>query len=566
MEKMNIMQLHQTGQLSEAQVHYEDYLSRNPDDTDVLHLLAIVYLQKKQVQSALSCAKKLHKLAPANSNYLVVYANCQSLLNQDKHATKLFNRAIDLCDNPAHIYNMMGNHYYRKGCFEDAKKSYQCAQELNPTLHEARFNYILTLINTKDYDEALVTLETLVSQVNSLEYQIQLSQLYHQLGHTDKAREQYQAILSQDPTHYMTHHRLASLYLEDQDLKQAKHHYKQVIQLMPSHTETLHNLASIYLNQKQYQEALVFWHKQAEIEPDATTYYNLGICYYYLNRFDDAGIYLTQCLECDPNYTNAYLNLANLSLRSGQAKEAIGYYKLVLSKDPTCEEARYLLAALSDETEQYAKSPAIYVSRLFDQYAEYYNKHLKDMLDYQVPQHLYEIVETSGYLNQDRPFLRGLDLGVGTGLVGQLFNQYVTHKTGVDLSESMIKEAKSLGIYQDLVCADLFDYLADDNDFDIILLADVLPYIGDLSQLAELLVSRLTDRALLAFSIELLDDDTQDYALQHTARFAHNPKYIAGLFAKCLVKVSDNVRVLRRQNQQDIRGVIYLYKKIDSFS
>ena len=188
------------------------------------------------------------------------------------------------------------------------------------------------------------------------------------------------------------------------------------------------------------------------------------------------------------------------------------------------------------------------------------------MLDYQVPQHLYEIVETSGYLNQDRPFLRGLDLGVGTGLVGQLFNQYVTHKTGVDLSESMIKEAKSLGIYQDLVCADLFDYLADDNDFDIILLADVLPYIGDLSQLAELLVSRLTDRALLAFSIELLDDDTQDYALQHTARFAHNPKYIAGLFAKCLVKVSDNVRVLRRQNQQDIRGVIYLYKKIDSFS
>lgn len=557
-----MIQLHQSGQRDEARKHYEDYLSQNPKDTDILHLLTILHLQNKEVSSALSCSERLYELDSEDANYLVVYANCLSYSNQNKRAIELYEQALSKADNPSHVYNMKGNHYYRLESYQLAQDCYQLAIELNSNLHEARFNYALTLIQQKLFTEALIELEQLVSQFNLIQYRIQLAQLYHQLERIDQAKEQYHKILNIDASHAMTHHRLASIYLADNDSYLAKRHYKKVIESDPTHSETLHNLASIYLNEKKYQEALMYWHKQVESSPDATAFYNLGICYYYLNRFDDANVFLTHCLDYDPDYINAYLNLANVALRQKKPEAAVGYYKQIVSRQPDHDEAHYLLASLNGLKHEYKQSPSAYVNRLFDQYAEYYNKHLTDMLDYRVPEYLYESVESSVSLDSPNRFPVVLDLGCGTGLAGELFHAYGSRLIGVDLSSAMLKKAKSLKIYDDLVSSDVIDYLGDKKNLaDLILMADMLPYMGDLSTLVECLVNSMNDRALLVFSVELLTDSSKDYLLQKSARFAHNPSYIDRLFKSRLIKVSENKRVLRRQNDQDIYGMVYLYKK-----
>ncbi len=45
-----------------------------------------------------------------------------------------------------------------------------------------------------------------------------------------------------------------------------------------------------------------------------------------------------------------------------------------------------------------------------------------------------------------RGFERALDLGCGTGLVGEALNSFTRHLTGVDLSPRMLRKAQPKGL------------------------------------------------------------------------------------------------------------------------
>ena len=57
------------------------------------------------------------------------------------------------------------------------------------------------------------------------------------------------------------------------------------------------------------------------------------------------------------------------------------------------------------------------------------------------------------------------------------------HFLGVDISEAMINMAKKKQLYQELAVMPINDYLRDlSREFDLVVAADVLSYIGDLSE------------------------------------------------------------------------------------
>ena len=122
--------------------------------------------------------------------------------------------------------------------------------------------------------------------------------------------------------------------------------------------------------------------------------------------------------------------------------------------------------------------PADYVRTLFDDYAPRFDRALVERLGYDAPERLAASLGTLG----ERRFAHALDLGCGTGLMGAAIRSRVDRLTGFDLSQGMLKRAAARGVYARLAAGDVVARMetAPENGVDLVLAADLVPYIGAL--------------------------------------------------------------------------------------
>src|ERR1700712_4748778 len=67
------LDLHRKGRLAEAASLYREILKSNPDEAEVLHLLGVVELQRKNPHGAIEQIALALALNPANPGFLVNY-------------------------------------------------------------------------------------------------------------------------------------------------------------------------------------------------------------------------------------------------------------------------------------------------------------------------------------------------------------------------------------------------------------------------------------------------------------------------------------------------------------
>lgn len=86
------------------------------------------------------------------------------------------------------------------------------------------------------------------------------------------------------------------------------------------------------------------------------------------------------------------------------------------------------------------------LTSFYDDWADNYDKDMKQAYDYATPRRMVDLV--SEYLTTDT---RILDVGVGTGLVGELlFQRGFRDLTGIDFSAGMLRVARSKNMYRAL--------------------------------------------------------------------------------------------------------------------
>jgi predicted TPR repeat methyltransferase len=124
-----------------------------------------------------------------------------------------------------------------------------------------------------------------------------------------------------------------------------------------------------------------------------------------------------------------------------------------------------------------------------------------------------------------RSFASALDLGCGTGLMGEALRGRVDHLVGVDLSAAMIAKARERRVYDELTVSDAAALMGERQGiFDLIVAADSLVYVGDLAPLFAAVGTALTGDGLFAFSVETCKGD--GFELEPTMRFAHSRSYV----------------------------------------
>jgi predicted TPR repeat methyltransferase len=166
-----------------------------------------------------------------------------------------------------------------------------------------------------------------------------------------------------------------------------------------------------------------------------------------------------------------------------------------------------------------------YVEPFFDEYAETFERHLLRGLHYEAHTTL-----VHGLRGLDaKRYRAALDLGCGTGLCGPLVAPMADAVDGVDLSRNMLEKARGLGVYRQLVHAEIAEHLRrTDERYDLVLSADVFIYIGDLEAVLGGIRRVLDGGGIACFSVEVADDD-RTFQLLPSLRYAHSERYLREL-------------------------------------
>ena len=214
--------------------------------------------------------------------------------------------------------------------------------------------------------------------------------------------------------------------------------------------------------------------------------------------------------------------------KAGRLKSAATAYRRCLDLDPMDHAGATVRIAAMGLGEPPATAGAAYVATLFDQHADDFEDILLRQLGYRVPAMIAERLSDIA----PGPYSRALDLGCGTGLAGEAVRDRVAELIGVDLSEGMIETCFDKQVYDHLYIGEAVEFLAEFDEtepFDLILAADVLPYLGDLSPLFTRSAARMLAGGVLAFSTETMPDETfgaRDTMVGPHQRFHHRDRFV----------------------------------------
>ncbi|WP_099867878.1 class I SAM-dependent DNA methyltransferase [Pararhizobium haloflavum] len=276
-----------------------------------------------------------------------------------------------------------------------------------------------------------------------------------------------------------------------------------------------------------------------------------------------------QALAIAPDWPAGWFQLGRYAERAGLIETAGAAYREVLSLcDHDVFGAELKLAALGCAAMP-SQPPSRYVERLFDDYAARFDKALVEGLGYSIPEKLADLI----FSHAPDQFATAIDLGCGTGLLGERIRHRVSFLKGYDLSRGMLVKAQEKKIYDVLAQADLKHSaqqggvpLPQDSQqrADLVTAADVLMYFGDLTPVFQTAASVMVPGGLFAFSVE---DDEADrcWDLRASLRFAHGESYVRQLCAQNGFEVVEMRRSpIRRDGEETIIGLLTLTRRIAS--
>lgn len=230
---------------------------------------------------------------------------------------------------------------------------------------------------------------------------------------------------------------------------------------------------------------------------------------------------IAQALEIVPGWAAGWDLLGTYAHKAGRIEEALAAWRRVLALDTGGIFGAELKLAAHGAALDAQQTAVPYVQALFDDYAPRFDTALLQRLDYRVPELLSDMLGVAMALVGATGFAHTIDLGCGTGLMGERLRRLTAELTGVDLSAGMLAECGRRGIYDRLEQAEIAAYLEASGTADLITAADVFAYCGALPPMLAAVWRALAPGGVFAFSLERNDGDA-DCVLRSSLRYAHS--------------------------------------------
>lgn len=485
---------------------------------------AISAHKQGNITQAIELYEKALQVPHAKKDSLLLHLKLATLyqrLGHDQAVLKHYHQALTLEPGAIEIHYQLGRYFLYRAMIREAGMQFKNVLSMDHTYGQTHFYLGVCCLHEKKWDEAEYYLEkALQDDPNDLEAWVNLG--------------------------------VASLSQNKEQL--AVNHFTHALTLDAGHEAARSNLAATFMHFYRYENALTHYLILLESFPENLEYqYATAFCEMTLGQLAQAESRFRKILCSYPQHFSALYNLALIALRQRRKTQAAALLAEALKVNPKDASAQHLLASLTHQASS-AQAAKTHAKQLFDQYALYYENHMLQGLAYQLPWTLFTFLKTHGIHQADKI----LDLGCGTGLCGEYLSHISSHITGVDISPNMLLRAKEKGYYAVCIEQELQTFLSETTElFDLIVGADVLPYVGELADCFHDIRRCLPPRGHVAFSVEV--SLNVDWYLQETARYAHSPTYIEACCHSAGLKVlAQQTVVSRTQQGQPLEVMLFL--------
>ena len=498
-----VLEHHRAGRLSQAKTLCQQILRAAPNHADALHFLGVIAHQEENNELAVELIGKAIRINPSSLMHYNLGLALKAQGNLDA-AAESYRTALSNQPDYAEAHYNLGNIFQEQGWLDMAAACYHNAITCKPGYAKAHCNLAIAL-------------------------QAQ--------GKLDEAAASYRHTISHQPDYAEAHYNLGIMLKEQGKIDAAVASYQKAILHEPGWADAHHNLAIALQAQGKLDEAAASYRHAISHQPDyAEAHYNLGIMLKEQGKIDAAVASYQKAILHEPGWADAHCNLAIALQAQGKLDEATASYRRVLELDPGNESAGHLIASLTAGTTE--RAPSQYVEKLFDGYADKFDTHLTQNLEYKTP------IELLGLIKQvtELPAREWdvLDLGCGTGLAGMEISSHARQLAGVDLSAKMLAKAHARNVYHRLVHSDLLPMMRGEkaSNYDVIIAADVFVYLGMLDEIVSEARRLLRAGGFFMFSVEALEalpeqiggiEDHAGYRLSPSGRYAHSSTYLEKL-------------------------------------
>jgi predicted TPR repeat methyltransferase len=262
---------------------------------------------------------------------------------------------------------------------------------------------------------------------------------------------------------------------------------------------------------------------------------------------------LQRAINSGPYEPRVYAELCQALCAAGRSDYAGDIFKRWAHIDPNNPTVAYMKAGCLG-TPAPARAPEEYVKEEFNLFSLSYDRVLQE-LNYAVPRLVGE--EMARVFPAERQ-LQILDGGCGTGLCGRVLRPYARSLVGVDLSEGMLRQAYYRGVYDELVKAQLTEWLEGQWErFEVMVFADVLIYFGELRSIFEAAAAALKRNGMIIFSAEAPANSGNAFHLKATGRYGHGESYLRETLAQSgFIVCSLTPHIIRNEAREAVRGFV----------
>ena len=297
----------------------------------------------------------------------VEYTSAKMALQNENwdEAEKYLLEALKVEPQNAEIMVQIGYHVHaRKGQWKEMNEMFTSAVSINPEgkalgrpVKEITQNY-REMYWAENYNKAVrkfnnykkqqdkdilrdaidVFNETIsIDPAKSQTYSI-LATCYYELGNIDKAIESGKQGYEMDPEDFQTNYTLGQILSLAGNKKEALFHVEKSVQIEPSDTEAVRQLATLYYDNGQKEKSVETFEAAIRQESDKTIkanlYFNLGVLYMQLEKFEEAEDNFFSAYDLNPEDTEALSGIARTFENAEKWRRASKFYRELIELDP----------------------------------------------------------------------------------------------------------------------------------------------------------------------------------------------------------------------------------------